>query len=82
MSRRLTSLLALVAALAVAACNTAPAAPELTDPKEILLQSVAAMQNVKTVQIRGSFAGSVAAGDMGSFDLSTVTLEALIDVEG
>jgi hypothetical protein len=82
MPRRLALLVAIIAAFALSACNTAPAAPALSDPKEILLQSVASLQNVKTVQVRGTFGGTVTAEGMGNFDLSTVTLNAAVDVEG
>ena len=40
MPRRLLALIALTGALTVIACQGAPTAPLLTDPKEILTQSV------------------------------------------
>lgn len=82
MPRRLLALIALVATLAVVACNSAPAVPALTDPKEILVQSVASLQKVTTATMKGTFSGSIAAEGMGNIDLSTVKLDASLDVPG
>jgi hypothetical protein len=83
-TRRFTLLvLAIVASLSVivAACgSTAPAAPALTDPKEILSTSVLSVKDVKTLEITGSFTGSVKAAQLGDIDLSTVKLSASIDI--
>jgi hypothetical protein len=76
-------LLAIVASLSVviAACGTtAPAAPALTDPKEILSTSVLSIKDVKTVEITGSFTGSVKAAQLGDIDLSSVKLSAAVDI--
>jgi len=82
MPRRLVLLLAAFASLAIVACNSAPAAPALTDPKEILTKTVTSLTNVKTIHLTGTFGGSVAAGSMGNFDLSSVKLDASADVAG
>jgi hypothetical protein len=82
MPRRLALLLSLVAAVALVGCQQAPAAPAITDPKEILVKSVTALQQVKTVSIRGTFGGSVNAEGMGQFDLSKVTMTMAADVAG
>jgi hypothetical protein len=77
------SLLAIVASLAVvlAACGSAaPAAPALTDPKEILSASVLSIKDVKTMEFTGSFTGSVKAAQLGDFDLSSVKLSGAIDI--
>lgn len=82
MPRRLLSLLAVLAATVVVGCNTTPQAPALTDPKEILVQTVASLQKVTTATIKGTFGGSLNAEGMGNFDLSTVTLNVSLDVPG
>jgi hypothetical protein len=82
MSRRLTPFMTLLAMLAVVACNAAPVAPPLTDPKEILVKSLTALQGAKTIQLKGTFGGTVTAPQMGNFDLSTVKLEVAVDVAG
>jgi hypothetical protein len=76
-------LVAIVASLSVvlAACGTtAPAAPALTDPKEILSASVLSIKDVKTVEFTGSFTGSVKAAQLGDFDLSSVKMSGAVDV--
>jgi hypothetical protein len=72
-----------VAALAVvlAACNAAPpAAPALTDPKEILTKAVVSIKDVKSVEFTGSFTGSVTAPQLGAIDLSTVKMTGAFDM--
>jgi hypothetical protein len=80
MPRRLLMLLALVASLAIVGCNSAPAASPLTDPKEILVKSVASLANVKTATIKGGFNGSITAPEVGNFDLSTVKVDVALDI--
>ncbi len=84
MSRRpaLASLFALIATLAVvmAACSSTPAAPALTDPKDILTKSVTSLKDVKTFEFTGSFTGSVKADQLGTIDLSTMTLNGAMDI--
>jgi hypothetical protein len=84
-SRRsfLAPLAALVAILAIvlAACSSsASQAPALTDPKEILTKTATSLADVKTVEMTGSFNGSVKADQLGNIDLSTMTLSAAMDV--
>jgi hypothetical protein len=82
--RRLALLpIALVAVLSLvlAACaSTPPAAPALTDPKEIVAKGVTSLTAVKTFEFTGSFTGSVKVPQMGDFDLSTVKMAGAIDV--
>lgn len=83
MTRRLARLpLAFVAVLSIilAACSSTPAAPALTDPKEIVTKGVTSLTAVKTFEFTGSFTGKVKVPQMGDFDLSTVTMAGAIDV--
>ena len=84
MTRRLAHLpLVLFAVLAVvltACASTPPAAPALTDPKEIVAKGVTSLAQVKTFEFTGSFTGSVQVPQMGAFDLSTVKMSGAIDV--
>jgi hypothetical protein len=81
MPRRLLALLALLSAFMVVACQGAPAVPALTDPKEILSRSLASIATVKTIELSGTFNGSVKAAELGgSLDLSTIKLNAALDV--
>ena len=68
---------AAVAAVVIGACNAAPpAAPALTDPKEILTKAVVSVKDVKTLEFTGAFTGSVSAPQLGAIDLSTVKMTA------
>jgi hypothetical protein len=80
MPRRLLIFLALTASLAVVACSSTPQASPLTDPKEILVKSVASLATVRTATIKGTFSGSVNATGTGAFDLSSVKLDLAVDV--
>jgi hypothetical protein len=80
MSRRLLIFLALTASLAVVACSSTPQAPPLTDPKEILVKSIASLADVKTATIKGTFNGSINAGATGTFDLSSVKVDLGVDI--
>ena len=73
--------LALVATLTLvlAACSSTPAAPALTDPKEIVTKGVTSLTGIKTFEVTGSFTGSVAAAQLGTFDLSTIKLDLSAD---
>lgn len=82
MIRRLALLpLALVATLTLvlAACSSTPAAPALTDPKDIVTKGVTSLTDVKTLEVTGAFTGSVKAAQLGTFDLSTIKLDAAVD---
>ena len=74
MPRRLLALIALIGALTVIACQGAPTAPLLTDPKEILTQSVLSLKDVKTFAIKGDLTGTVQIANSGSLDLKGTTL--------
>jgi len=81
-TRRLALLpFALVAilSLVLTACSSPPAAPALTDPKEIVTKGVTSLVDVKTLEITGTFSGSVKAAQLGDFDLSTIKLSAAVD---
>lgn len=84
MTRRFNlSLIAVVsvASMLLAACGSAaPAAPALTDPKEILTKTILSMKDVKTVEVTGSFTGNVTVPNMGALDLSTTKLSAALDI--
>ena len=83
MFRRTTrSLLAVGATLAVVlgACASAPAAPALTDPKEILTKAAVSVKDVKTFEVTGGFSGTANVPQFGSFDLSTVKVVGAFDV--
>ena len=69
-----------VVALVLAACGATPAAPALTDPKEIVTKGVTSLPGVKTFEITGTFSGNIKAPQLGSFDLSTIKLVAAYDV--
>jgi hypothetical protein len=82
-TRRLALLpLAIVATLTLvlAACSSTPAAPALTDPKDIVTKGVTSLTDVKTFEITGSFTGNVKAAQLGNFDLSTIKLSAAVDI--
>jgi len=69
-----------VLALVLSACGAAPAAPALTDPKDIVTKAVTSLPGVKTFEITGTFSGNVKAAELGNFDLSTIKLFAAYDV--
>lgn len=74
--------LAATASLLLAACGAqTPQAPALTDPKEILSQSVVSFKDVKTVEFTGTVTGKVQAAELGGeFDLSGITMSGALDV--
>jgi hypothetical protein len=75
--------IASVASLLLAACGAqAPAAPALTDPKDILTKTILSLKDVKTVELTGTFTGKVTVPNMGALDLSTTTLSAAMDIPG
>jgi hypothetical protein len=82
-TRRLATLsLALVATLStiLAACASPPAAPALSDPKEIVTKGVASLADVKSVEFTTTFSGTVNAEGVGQFDLSSVKLTGALDL--
>ncbi len=69
--------------LVLAACGAqTPALPALTDPKEILTESVLSLKDLKTVEVTGSFTGAITIPEMGALDLSTVKISAAADIPG
>jgi hypothetical protein len=73
--------IASVASLLLAACGSTPAAPPLTDPKDILTKTVLSLKDVKTVEMTGSFTGTLTVKEMGgSLDLTTTKLSAALDI--
>jgi hypothetical protein len=86
MLRRLAFLIA-GAAIVVGACSSgAPAAPALTDPKEILTKSVTTLKDVKSFHLKADVGGEVkidltgqgSAG--GALDLQGTTAEGDVDI--
>ena len=69
-----------VLSIVLAACSSTPAAPALTDPKEIVTKGVTSLTAVKTFEFTGTVTGKVKVPQMGEFDLSTVTMAGAIDV--
>jgi len=70
----------------LAACGGTPSAPALTDPADILVQSVQSIQDVKTFHIDASVSGSVnvdalGTGQTSDFPLDNTTAQADVDVE-
>ena len=83
MIRRLAlipAVLVAVVSLVLAACSNPPAAPALTDPKEIVAKGVTSIADVKTFEFSTTFSGTVQAPQLGSFDLSTVKMSGAFDL--
>ncbi len=74
----------------VGACQSAPAAPALTDPKEILSRSVATLKDVKTFHVDADVSGKVStsaasggtAAGAGQLDLAGTKGSLDVDVAG
>jgi hypothetical protein len=83
-NRRFALILAALASttsLVLAACGGAPAAPAVTDPKEILTQTVLSLKDVKTIEMTGSMTGTLQAAELGgTLDLSSVKINAALDI--
>lgn len=80
MPRRPFALLAVLGLLGVVACQGAPAAPALTDPKDILTRSVLALKDVKTVQVKGELTGTVNIPNSSALDLKGTTFDLSADI--
>jgi len=83
--KRFAAFVALLAVLAGACTSGATTAPALTDPKDILGQSIAALQGVKSFHIHADLAGSFKADLTGSgtatpLDLGGTTADVDVDV--
>jgi hypothetical protein len=69
--------------LVLAACSPAPAAPALSDPKEILVQTVTSLKDVKTLEFTGSLTGTLNSPELGgALDLSSTKLSGAVDIPG
>lgn len=84
-SRFLPGLVAIAIVVAVAACNAAPAASVLTDPKAILTTAITNASQAKSVHIDATAAGSLPVGLPGGIggaglDLTGTTASADIDL--
>ncbi len=82
MIRRLAACLALIALVAGACGSTAPA---LTDPKDIVAQSLSAVQTMKSFHLHAALSGSVKIDILGTgnpvaVDLQGTTADADVDV--
>ena len=85
MARRLASLL-VVALVALSACGS-PSTGGLTDPKDILVKSVDAIQAAKTFALTGEVSGKVhvdfsGRGSGAALDLAGTTIQGAVDLEG
>jgi hypothetical protein len=76
MSRRFPAVAAFVVAFVLAACNSTPAAPALTDPNEILTKSLTAMGDVKSFHLEMAVSGTINADLMGTGSPASITLDA------
>jgi len=84
MSRRLPLVLGAAAALILGACS-APAAPPISDPMEILTKAVEASQAAKTVHVKATVSGSMALDLTGQgagspLELTGTSLEGYVDI--
>ncbi len=75
------SLVLAVVAFVAAACSGTPAASPVSDPAEILTQSIASLKDVKTIQVHGDIAGKLSLAQMGgAIDLAGTTVDVAVDV--
>ena len=87
MLRRLAFIVA-AAALVFGACSTTtPAAPALTDPKDILTKGVLALKDVKTFHFQADVTGTVkldltGSGTAGDLNLAGTTAQGDVDIAG
>jgi hypothetical protein len=78
----LIAAIAATLSLVIAACGAgASQAPALTDPEEILTQSLLSLKDVKTVEVVGTLTGELEVAELGgSLDLSSTTIAGAADV--
>jgi hypothetical protein len=86
-SRRLLLALSSAALVALSACSSTPAAPALTDPKEILTKAAENVQAAKSVHFKADISGNLAldltgSGSGGRLDLAGTTVDGDIDIAG
>ena len=72
MTRRIATLI--VIAVTLVGCASAPAVPEITDPKEILSKALTAMGKVKTLHLEAEVSGAVKLDLLGRGEASEVRL--------
>ena len=70
------------AAIVLSACGAqAPAAPPLTDPKDILAKTVLSLKDIKTVEFTGALTGTLTSPSLGgNLDLSSVKMTGALDI--
>ena len=78
---------AIAAALAVGACQTGPAAPTLTDPREILAAAVTSTAAARSVRLDATADGTITVDLLGMgtpspIELAGTTVTADLDLEG
>jgi len=77
----LPSLALAVVAFVATACSGTPAASPVSDPAEILTQSIASLKDVKTLQAHGEISGKMSLAEMGgSLDLAGTTVDIAADI--
>jgi hypothetical protein len=81
MPRRFAPFFTLIAIIAIAACNATPAAPPISDPKEILSRTVLSLKDVKTVDAKGELTGTFSMSGT-SLDLKGTTMDFAADIPG
>ena len=75
------SLVLAVVAFVAAACSGTPAASPVSDPAEILTQSIASLKDVKTIQVHGDIVGKLSLAEMGgAIDLAGTTVDIAVDI--
>jgi hypothetical protein len=84
MFRRLL-FVATAATVAFAGCTSTPAAPALTDPKDILTKSVLTLKDIKSMHFHADVSGTVkldltGTGNAGALDLKGTTADGDIDI--
>jgi hypothetical protein len=81
MPRRFLALVAALGLLLTAvACQGAPVASPLNDPKDILARTVLSFKDVKTVEVKGDLTGSVTVPSSGPFDVGGTTFGLSADI--
>jgi hypothetical protein len=85
--RRLLLALSAAALVALAACDSTPAAPALSDPKEILTKAVENVQAATSVHFTADISGNLALDPTGAasgsgLDLGGTTVEGDVDIAG
>ena len=87
MPRRFLFAVALVATMTTA-CGGPPAAPALTDPKDILVHAATSLQATRTLHLKATLSGKVDTGLLfgkptgAQIDLAGSTLEGDLDLAG